>query len=489
MKNKPIGYTRGGRAIWPVAGAGPTVEELEEQRATVTQEATALLEAGELNEEQSGTLRTLDTRYNELTESIEATRESEGLADRFAQRRTEEDTRRAAQRPPLYGGGPGPGSQGQGFNIDDVLTPGERFMRSDAFKSWIQKFPSGGPTSQMQAWSDAEPMGIYRDLLGMAGATETLRSRILTPATMRALLTSNDASAGLLVQPDFRGLLEPGQIRPLSVRQLITVIPVTTDAITYIKENSRVSGAAPVAEATGMGAAVTGATSNMSNVAVGGLKPEGGLTFVSVTDTIKTIAEWVPATNRILSDAPFLRGYIDQYLTDDLALELEDQIVAGPGGGENFVGILNTVGIQTAGPPAGVVNEFDLIRRAKRQVRIGGRTNATAVLMNPEDAERQDQIKFGGASPTAYIGGGPFGGGNPDSIWGIPRIESEGIPLGTALVGDFRRAVLFDRENTTISVGTAMDDFLRNIVRVLAELRAGFAVLRPAAFVAVDLIP
>jgi HK97 family phage major capsid protein len=54
------------------------------------------------------------------------------------------------------------------------------------------------------------------------------------------------------------------------------------------------------------------------------------------------------------------------------------------------------------------------------------------------------------------------------------------------MVGDFRRAVLFDRESTTISVGTAGDDFIRNIVRVLAEMRAGFGVLRPSAFVIAD---
>ena len=50
---------------------------------------------------------------------------------------------------------------------------------------------------------------------------------------------------------------------------------------------------------------------------------------------------------------------------------------------------------------------------------------------------------------------------------------SQANPAGTALVGDFRRAVLFDRESATISVGTVNDDFIRNLIRVLGELRAG----------------
>lgn len=66
---------------------------------------------------------------------------------------------------------------------------------------------------------------------------------------------------------------------------------------------------------------------------------------------------------------------------------------------------------------------------------------------------------------------------------GVPIVESEALPVNTGLVGDFRRAILFDREATSISIGTAGDDFIRNLVRVLAELRAGFVVVRPQGFV------
>jgi hypothetical protein len=47
--------------------------------------------------------------------------------------------------------------------------------------------------------------------------------------------------------------------------------------------------------------------------------------------------------------------------------------------------------------------------------------------------------------------------------------------------------VLFDRESVAISVGTAGDDFIRNIVRVLGELRAGFTVARVKAFATFDM--
>jgi hypothetical protein len=57
----------------------------------------------------------------------------------------------------------------------------------------------------------------------------------------------------------------------------------------------------------------------------------------------------------------------------------------------------------------------------------------------------------------------PFSPG-PRTLWGIPVVESEAVPEGFGLVGDFKRAVLFDREQTSITVGWAGDDFLRNVM-------------------------
>lgn len=366
---------------------------------------------------------------------------------------------RAARRPLLYGGG---GEE------SEMLTPGEAFIRSTAYRRWMDEWKDGGPPEGIQARSGAADAGaVHRLMLGLQTPTERMRA-----AGLRALVTSSDTSAGALVEPSFRGLLEPGLVRPLTIRQLLTVIPVVTDAVEYVREASRVSAAAPVAEAT----AVTGTS---------GTKPEGGVVFELVTVAIRTLAAWVPVTKRILADAPALRAYIDQYLSDDLAIELEDQVITGSGSGENFTGIFNTTGTNTAGPHSGSDTILDSIRTAIRLVVVNGRTRPTAVVVTPEDAEAIERLKD---SQSRYIGAGPFGS-QFTTVWGVPLIESEAIPTGFALVGDFRKAVLFDRESTSISVGTANDDFIRNLVRVLAEMRAGFGVLRPAAFTEVDTAP
>jgi HK97 family phage major capsid protein len=91
-------------------------------------------------------------------------------------------------------------------------------------------------------------------------------------------------------------------VRPPELRDLLTHIPVTSDRVEYVKENTRVAAAAPVAEAT----ATTGTS---------GTKPEGGITFQKITEGIRTIALWVPATTRVIADPPQLRAYIDEYST------------------------------------------------------------------------------------------------------------------------------------------------------------------------------
>lgn len=196
-------------------------------------------------------------------------------------------------------------------------SPGEEFIRSAGYKDWVARFPDGGPASRGEYHGDPAQVS-YR-----------LGGRQLVS---RALVTSADASAGSLVRPD-RGPLEPG-LALLTIRQLVSVIPVTSDQVDFPRETARATAAAPVAEAT----ALTGTT---------GLKPEGALTFELVQVPIRTIAEWVAATKRIVSDADFLSAYINTALMDDIEETLEDQMLNGGGTGEDFLGILNTVGSGT----------------------------------------------------------------------------------------------------------------------------------------------
>jgi HK97 family phage major capsid protein len=102
-------------------------------------------------------------------------------------------------------------------------------------------------------------------------------------------------------------------------------------------------------------------------------------------------------------------------------------------------------------------------------------------VLNPTDAQNVDLLKRNNEANN-LAGPGPYGVGAA-RLWNVPVVETDALAAGTALVGDFSKAVLFDRQSLAITVGTINDQFIRNMVTVLGEIRAGFGVIRPSAFV------
>lgn len=319
----------------------------------------------------------------------------------------------------------------------------------------------------------------YKDLLSAQPEGRfPEKSRVHSaPFGVKSLITgASDTSAGGLVQNDWRGMIDPFYARPLTVRQLFSAGSTTSDTIEYVKVNTVTNNAAPVAEAT-----ESGVIDGVDITPVeGGLKPESGMTFVRDTEPIRTIAHWMPITRRALSDAAQIRSIIDTFLRYGLEEELEDQLMTGDGLGENLTGLTNVSGVQTQAAPVGPATILDTTRQARRKVRIGGRANPTAFVMNPLDWETIELMKD---TENRYFGNGPFSMTSPN-LWGLPVVESEACPQGTSYVADWRFGMVMDREQATIQVSDSHADwFTRNLIAILAEMRVGFVVFRPQAFV------
>jgi HK97 family phage major capsid protein len=256
--------------------------------------------------------------------------------------------------------------------------------------------------------------------------------------------------------------------RPLVVTDLLPHIQTGSDTIEYISETVWTNNAAPVAEAT----ATTGAS---------GTKPESVLNFATNTALVRTIAHWVPATNRMLADAPQIRGYINTRLLGGLDQKLEDQIINGDGTGENLLGILSTPGIQTTAAGASVL---DAIWTARTLIRTNALAMPNAVLVNPSNFSAIRLARENTASATLgnYLMGPPSTVGEV-TVWGLRVVESLYVPAGTIVVGDFDSAsTLYDREQGHVRVGYIDQQFVRNMQTILAELRAAFVTYRPAAY-------
>jgi HK97 family phage major capsid protein len=317
-----------------------------------------------------------------------------------------------------------------------------------------------------------------------SGAPVPEKARVQSaPVQVKALLTgASQTSAGTFVWSERTDVVEMLGRRPLTVRDLVANRRTGSDMLEYVAQTSHTNNAAPVAEATTAAAPTAPGTAGALVLPTGGgYKPEGVWAFERRSTTVKTIAEWVPVTKRALSDFAALEGLINDELVADLRETEETQILNGAGTGENLLGILNTSGIQTQAK--GTDDTFTAFRRALTKARATGRVVPNAILLNPAQMEELDLAKDGN---DRFYGAGPFNPAGIRSLWGIALIESEAVPAGTALVGDFTKAVLWDREQATVTMTDSHNDFFtRNLVAILAEERLAFAVTRPTAFVTV----
>lgn len=348
---------------------------------------------------------------------------------------------------------------------------GQHYVDSAEYKSLLDSVPGGQFTKQHRV--QANPVGFERLVSPKGG--------------QKALVTgASDTSGGAFLRGDDMGLqvgLAPFQ-RPLTLRDLVTSGTTQSDSIEYVRVTSITNNAAPVAEATTSALPTQdGTTGALVNATGGGYKPESGLAVARYNTPVRTIAHWIPVTKRALSDAAQMITLIDGFLEYGLEEELEDQMIAGDGSGENFEGLANVSGVQAQAYDTGGL--LTTLRKAKTKVRLVGRANPNGYVINPADVENIDLLVD---NENRYYFGGPAAAGSAPSLWGLPIVESEAVPAGTAYVGDWSKAVLWDRQQSTITTTDSHADFfVRNLVAILAEMRAAFGVIQPNAFVEIDL--
>lgn len=403
------------------------------------------------NETQSKELDQIYGRMEELNASVV---EKEALYKKRDQGRQIDERLSQPNRAVPFPGGNG---FREGQERQQVKTIGQRFVESPEFNDWLKKNKPGNSQaiSESGEWGKSNPV-LFDEL------------------SFKALITgASDAGAGAFIRPDYAPYVDL-PFRRTVLRDLITVAQTTSDVIEYPAQVSRTIAAAPTAEATSTDLTATPGTGS-------GFKPESTIVWEKRTANVVSIPHWIPVTRRAVADYPQVQALIDNDLRQGLEQITEDQMVNGNGAGDNFRGLENTIGL------LGQTFDTDIkttTRRARTKVEEVGVKIPTAYLLNPYDWEELDldQNSFG-----IFYFGGPQKMGTP-TLWGLPVVTSPKVPQGTGYVGDFKVLWLWDREETTIRMSDAPYDFmLRNMLAILAELRAAFAVRYPAGMCQMDL--
>lgn len=353
----------------------------------------------------------------------------------------------------------------------DRRSIGQRFATSDVVKDFNDR---GGRRSQ-----PFDARSFYH-------RHQIQHTEDMTPQELRAIIQTGNLPADY-IRPQIVGGFFRGDDLQGSLRDVLINGTTTSDAIVYFRELLFTNNAAGVPQATHT-------DSGDETPSGASIKPESAITFEQDTAPVVTIAHWIPITRQTLQDAGQLQTYVEQRLLDGLRLAESDQLLNGTGTND-LEGLLPTTGVQDLnaayflGAPvadAGTDNEnFNRIRRAKTLIRTVGRATPNFVVINPADLEQFDTATD---ANEQYFGAGPYGGSNPARLWGLRVVEDENIAENTALVGDGRMAAVWDRMQSQILIDTIDDQFIRNMLTILAEERLALTVFRPAAFAEVALV-
>jgi hypothetical protein len=203
------------------------------------------------------------------------------------------------------------------------------------------------------------------------------------------------------------------------------------------------------------------------------VKPLSTLSTNLATAKVYTYADGYTVTNQMLADASGLATYMNANLGTNINAVVEDMILNGTGtDGEPF-GIMHTTGVQAQ------AFDTDMVATIRKGITklLKIKSPITGVAVSPEDDEAFDLMKD---AEGRYLGQGPWSSG-PGTIWGRPRVVSDRIPQGTAVLGNWATVSLMDREGLSVLAFNQHADYARrNLTYVRGELRAAQAIWKPA---------
>lgn len=347
--------------------------------------------------------------------------------------------------------------------VDDLLLKqGELQANLQGAQQLLAKLEVNGAGGDVQHQSLGQQFVNNEKVKSFLGETTPRgRADMTIKAAITSVTTDTDGAAGDLVQTTRLPGVQALPQRRMTVRDLITPGNMDGNALEYVKE--------------------TGFTNNAGMVAEGDKKPESSMKFDLVSTTAKVIAHYMKASRQILSDASQLASLIDGRLRYGLAFKEEQQLLNGDGTGQNLLGIIpQATAFAAPFDPAGTETNIDNIRLAFLQAELA-EFPSTGVVMNPIDWARIELLKD---TTGRYIIGNPQGIIGA-SLWNRPVVTTQAITVDKFLAGAFKLgAQLFDRWQARVEVATENeDDFVKNLVTVLAEERLALAVYRPEAFI------
>ena len=284
-----------------------------------------------------------------------------------------------------------------------------------------------------------------------------------------AIINAQGASQPLVAADRLSGIAALPN-RMLRIRDMLPTSTTNSNLVEFARENVFTNNAGPQASGASPQA--------YENTA----KPESAITFVLASEPVQTLAHWIPASKQVIADSAQLQSYINGRLTYGLKLKEETQLLNGSGANGELNGIITQATAYVGGTSPLVTLQLDILRDAIRQAQVS-EYMPDAIVLNPLDWFNIEIAKVG-AADDRYVIGNPGSLMGP-TLWGIPVVVTNSIAAGTYLIGSFGLgAEIKDREQATIEVSREnSDNFVKNMITILAEERIALVVYRTEAFI------
>lgn len=315
------------------------------------------------------------------------------------------------------------------------------------------------------------------DSLAKLQRNETKNARIVFPSwdantfikaaqEQKTTITSTavgSATTGVLTIERVPGVVMEAR-RQLRIRQLLSSMQTSNNAIDYVKVNTFSKVVSPQTEASAKG--------------------ESEMTFTSTSTSVQTIATWIPATRQVLEDFVGLQQLLSGSLVFALEEEIEDQILSGSGSSNNLNGL--TTQAQAFDTDLTVASDgwekIDLVGRAVQQIAADNEVPPDFVVLHPTDYYGMRFIKD---TTGRYIFDRPDGATSFSPIWGLTPVVTTAMTAGYFLVGSTAPsvAVVANRSGVSVDISTEHSDyFTKNLVAIRVEARLALVVFRPNAY-------
>jgi HK97 family phage major capsid protein len=211
----------------------------------------------------------------------------------------------------------------------------------------------------------------------------------------------------------------------------------------------------------------------------GSAKTQADFDLVEAKTNVRKITSYIKTSKEALDDIPALAGEINNELVTLIKLKKDSEVLAGAGTGNTLSGVITNATAFTGGALALSVvtpNNYDVLVAGITQIAtaevISGQPAgfmANIIVMNPSDVALMKLTKDANKN---YIFPVTLPGST--SVMEVPVISNARMTAGDFLIMDSSKGNLRIKEDITLSVGYENDDFTKNLVTILAEMRLAF---------------